>query len=61
MVKSAGQKMKKRKIKKDEPMNNKAIKAFVKKARKLAKPFRVTGDNFRLKDIDPGLEHESRC
>ena len=53
--------MKKRKIKKDEPMNNKAIKAFVKKARKLAKPFRVTGDNFRLKDIDPALEHESRC
>ena len=35
-------------------MNNKEIKAFVKKARKLAKPFRVTGDNFRLKDIDPG-------
>ena len=25
----------------------------MKKARKLAKPFRVTGDNFRLKDIDP--------
>jgi PPK2 family polyphosphate:nucleotide phosphotransferase len=35
-------------------MNNEEIKAFVKKARKLAKPFRVTGDNFRLKDIDPG-------
>ena len=34
-------------------MNNKEIKAFIKKARKLAKPFRVTGDNFRLKDIDP--------
>jgi len=35
-------------------MNNKEIKAFVKKARKLAKPFRVTDDKFRLKDIDPG-------
>jgi PPK2 family polyphosphate:nucleotide phosphotransferase len=35
-------------------MNNKEIKAFVKKARKLAKPFRVTDDSFRLKDIDPG-------
>jgi PPK2 family polyphosphate:nucleotide phosphotransferase len=29
-------------------MNN-----FIKKARKLAKPFRVTDDSFRLKDIDP--------
>ena len=34
-------------------MNNKEIKAFIKKARKLAKPFRVTDDKFRLKDIDP--------
>jgi PPK2 family polyphosphate:nucleotide phosphotransferase len=30
------------------------IKELVKKARKLAKPFRVTDDSFRLKDIDPG-------
>ena len=35
-------------------MNKKEIKAFIKKARKLAKPYRVTGDNFRLKDFDPG-------
>jgi PPK2 family polyphosphate:nucleotide phosphotransferase len=35
-------------------MNNKEIKDFTKKARKLAKPFRVTDDTFRLKDIDPG-------
>ena len=34
-------------------MNNKEIKAFIKQARKLAKPFRVTDDSFRLKDIDP--------
>ena len=34
-------------------MNNKEIKDFIKKARKLAKPFRVTDDGFRLKDIDP--------
>ena len=34
-------------------MNNKEIKAFIKRARKLARPFRVTGDSFRLKDIDP--------
>ena len=34
-------------------MNNKDMKDFIKKARKLAKPFRVTDDNFRLKDIDP--------
>ena len=34
-------------------MNNKEIKAFIKEARKLAKPFRVTDDSFRLKDIDP--------
>ena len=30
------------------------MKSFIKKARKLAKPFRVTDDSFRLKDIDPG-------
>ena len=35
-------------------MNNKEIKDFIKKARKLAKPFRVTDSSFRLKDIDPG-------
>jgi PPK2 family polyphosphate:nucleotide phosphotransferase len=35
-------------------MNNKETKGFIKKARKLAKPFRVTDDSFRLKDIDPG-------
>ena len=33
-------------------MNNKEMK-LIKKARKLAKPFRVTDDSFRLKDIDP--------
>jgi PPK2 family polyphosphate:nucleotide phosphotransferase len=30
------------------------MKNMIKKARKLAKPFRVTDDKFRLKDIDPG-------
>ena len=35
-------------------MNKKEMKAFIKKARKLAKPFRVMDDRFRLKDIDPG-------
>ena len=35
-------------------MNNKDMKNLIKKARKLAKPFRVTDDKFRLKDIDPG-------
>ncbi|HSK28370.1 MAG TPA: polyphosphate kinase 2 family protein [Candidatus Limnocylindria bacterium] len=30
------------------------MKNFIKRARKFAKPFRVTGDRFRLKDIDPG-------
>ena len=35
-------------------MNNKEMKNLIKKARKLAKPFRVTDDSFRLKDIDPG-------
>ncbi len=34
-------------------MNNKEMKNLIKKARKLAKPFRVTNDRFRLKDIDP--------
>jgi PPK2 family polyphosphate:nucleotide phosphotransferase len=35
-------------------VNNKEMKNLIKKARKLAKPFRVTNDTFRLKDIDPG-------
>ena len=34
-------------------MNNKEIKNLIKRARKLVKPFRVTGDGFRMKDIDP--------
>ena len=35
-------------------MNKKELKEQIKKARKLAKSFRVTDDGFRLKDIDPG-------
>ncbi len=35
-------------------MNNKDMKKLIKNARKFAKPFRVTDDKFRLKDIDPG-------
>jgi PPK2 family polyphosphate:nucleotide phosphotransferase len=35
-------------------VNKKEMKRMVKMARKLAKPFRVTDDGFRLKDIDPG-------
>lgn len=35
-------------------MNNKEMKTLIKTARKFAKPFRVTDDRFRLKDIDPG-------
>jgi len=35
-------------------VNSKDIKNVIKEARKLAKPFLVTDDNFRLKDIDPG-------
>ena len=34
-------------------MNSREIKDFTKKARKLSKPFRITDDSFRLKDIDP--------
>ena len=34
-------------------MNNKEMKNLIKAARKVAKPFRVTDDSFRLKDIDP--------
>ncbi|HXV80704.1 MAG TPA: polyphosphate kinase 2 family protein [Candidatus Binatia bacterium] len=34
-------------------MNSKEIKALIKKARKFSKPFRVTNNGFRLKDIDP--------
>jgi len=35
-------------------VNNKEMKNLIKKARKFAKPFRVTDDRFRLKHIDPG-------
>jgi PPK2 family polyphosphate:nucleotide phosphotransferase len=35
-------------------VNNKEMKTLIQRARKLAKPFRVTDDRFRLKDIDPG-------
>jgi PPK2 family polyphosphate:nucleotide phosphotransferase len=35
-------------------VNKKELKEQIKKARKLAKSFRVTDDGFRLKDIDPG-------
>ncbi len=35
-------------------MNNKEMKNLIKKARELAKPFRVTSGRFRLKDVDPG-------
>ena len=35
-------------------MNKSDMKDLIKTARKLAKPFRVTDDSFRLKDIDPG-------
>ena len=35
-------------------MNDKDTKTFIKRARKFAKPFRVTDDKFRLKDVDPG-------
>src|SRR5215470_9923656 len=34
-------------------MKKKEIKKMIKRARKLAEPFRVTDDKFRLKDIDP--------
>lgn len=34
-------------------MNRKEMKTLIKKARKLAEPFRVTDDEFRLKDLDP--------
>jgi len=35
-------------------VNNKEMKNLIKRARKFAKPFRVTDDSFRLKDVDPG-------
>jgi hypothetical protein len=35
-------------------VNKKEMKKLIKTARKLAKPFRVSDDGFRLKDIDPG-------
>lgn len=34
-------------------MNNQDMKNMIKQARKFAKPFRITDDKFRLKDIDP--------
>jgi PPK2 family polyphosphate:nucleotide phosphotransferase len=34
-------------------VNNKETKKLIKKARELAKPFRVTDGRFRLKDVDP--------
>jgi len=34
-------------------VNHKEMKNLINKARELAKPFRVTDDRFRLKDIDP--------
>jgi len=30
------------------------VKELIKRARQFAKPFRIEGDKFRLKDIDPG-------
>jgi PPK2 family polyphosphate:nucleotide phosphotransferase len=35
-------------------VNNKETKNLIKKARELAKPFSVTDDRFRLKNVDPG-------
>jgi PPK2 family polyphosphate:nucleotide phosphotransferase len=35
-------------------VNNKETKNLIKKARALAKPFSVTDDKFRLKNVDPG-------
>ena len=35
-------------------MSKKELNEQIKKARRLAKPFRVTDDSFRLKDFDPG-------
>jgi PPK2 family polyphosphate:nucleotide phosphotransferase len=35
-------------------VNKSETKDLIKKARKLVRPFRVTDDSFRLKDIDPG-------
>ena len=35
-------------------MKNREMKEVIKKARKLAEPFRVTDDSFRLKGFDPG-------
>ena len=35
-------------------MSKEELKELTKKARKLARPFRVTDDSFRLKDFDPG-------
>jgi len=35
-------------------VDNKEMKNLIKKARALAKPFCITDDRFRLKDVDPG-------
>jgi PPK2 family polyphosphate:nucleotide phosphotransferase len=35
-------------------VKSREMKEVIKKARKLAEPFRVTDDSFRLKDFDPG-------
>jgi polyphosphate kinase 2 (PPK2 family) len=35
-------------------VNKKDMKDMIKKARRLARPIRVTDDSFRLKDVDPG-------
>jgi PPK2 family polyphosphate:nucleotide phosphotransferase len=35
-------------------VNDKEMKKLIKMARELVTPFRVTGDRFRLKDVDPG-------
>jgi PPK2 family polyphosphate:nucleotide phosphotransferase len=35
-------------------VNNKEMKNLIKKAREVAKPFRITDDRFRLKNVDPG-------
>jgi PPK2 family polyphosphate:nucleotide phosphotransferase len=35
-------------------VNKKDMKKLIKTARRLAEPFRVTDDGFRLKDVDPG-------
>jgi PPK2 family polyphosphate:nucleotide phosphotransferase len=38
----------------NKDVDNKEMKNLIKKARALAKPFCITDDRFRLKDVDPG-------